>query len=853
MQIGFRATLARPKTSTAVNPTLEDQFQRYRQRGDVAALADVFDRTAPEVLRVAHHMVRDSAQAEELLQETFVAAIRSAEAYDASQRLVPWLLGILSNLARSAWRKNARVPDPARLRTRAEAAPASPEDVRDAVNGVLDEIPEPYRATLVLHLQHELSPVQIAHALNLPPATVRSHIHRGLKIVRRKLPPSTAPGVLAAMPLTLTTGLGAVREAVLVKAAALAAPTGIALVLGGLIVTKNAALAGCALICCLLFAGGAYWMLNDVDEDEASRAGAQLRRASGVEEGEEPSDAAPTLVSVGSAPRPALAPAKPMAPETLNAAAPQRVPLDTPIPEGKGSVAGTLHFEDGTPVVGVTVALWGESPVDDVTDAEGAFHLHGDWVGKRKLYVKGKRRFDAVILKAVPMKADALVQVALTIARGHEWRGTVHAAKDGAPIAGTLVTLRRPGSNSSNDLQAGYASHRTDEQGAFHFRFLPAASYTVELTEPGYTSVLGRVAIGPDTPEAAYRLKRSRPFLVTFEGLGAEAVGSKVSWSFHPVDPLGTHYSPSGKGTLEVGGQLRLDAPPPGTYRLLLFRSAHTDRIEREIIVGETQDEPLLIKRVETARIEATLRSAGGAPLSKTRLQVGSVGTPVTDEEGRFVLARVPPGSHMLWALFDTGWVALPNLEVESTGSQVVEVVMPGSAVVKGRVVGAGARAGNGNLLTVEGARRQVAMARPDGAGRFVMPHLPAGRYEFQWTQPGTSGARRVVDLVAGATIDLGDLEPAANPSVPLEVTVSRGEVRPRVLQMKLAYGSGANRGVAFMGTLNVDKNGRAYLTTLGPGTYTLVFEAAPFAAVEVSVTVVDGANETVSISLERK
>ena len=59
--------------------TLDDQqlFERFRRRGDVAALGDLFDRLAPVLLRVAIHVARDPAAAEDLVQSTFLRAIEA--------------------------------------------------------------------------------------------------------------------------------------------------------------------------------------------------------------------------------------------------------------------------------------------------------------------------------------------------------------------------------------------------------------------------------------------------------------------------------------------------------------------------------------------------------------------------------------------------------------------------------------------------------------------------------------------------------------------------------------------------------------------------------------------------------
>ena len=70
-------------------------FERFRQTGDARALAGVFDLTAPELLRVATHLVGDRATAEDLVQSTFVQVIRCAfqHAYDAERIDRPVRLG----------------------------------------------------------------------------------------------------------------------------------------------------------------------------------------------------------------------------------------------------------------------------------------------------------------------------------------------------------------------------------------------------------------------------------------------------------------------------------------------------------------------------------------------------------------------------------------------------------------------------------------------------------------------------------------------------------------------------------------------------------------------------------------
>ena len=103
----------------------ERLFERFRHKRDAGSLARVFDRTAPALLRVALHLSHDRHIAEDLLQQTFLAAIEQADRWDRERGLFPWLVGILTNRARLHRRAQQRTPDPARL---PERNPARPEE-----------------------------------------------------------------------------------------------------------------------------------------------------------------------------------------------------------------------------------------------------------------------------------------------------------------------------------------------------------------------------------------------------------------------------------------------------------------------------------------------------------------------------------------------------------------------------------------------------------------------------------------------------------------------------------------------------------------------------------------------------
>ncbi|MBK8980069.1 MAG: sigma-70 family RNA polymerase sigma factor [Planctomycetes bacterium] len=198
------------------------EFLRFRAHGDAGALARVFDATARELLLVAEHLAGDPHDAEDLVQTTFVHAMRDAAHYDARRPLLAWLCGILAHRAADLHRRRAHRPvaDLDRAEGRHDPHPdvdpvalATGAELQDAVAKAIRSLPREQRAALALRLHHGLGSAEIARALGQPQGTVRSWLSRGLVRLRALLPRSLAAPALLAMPGAPS--LARVREAVL--------------------------------------------------------------------------------------------------------------------------------------------------------------------------------------------------------------------------------------------------------------------------------------------------------------------------------------------------------------------------------------------------------------------------------------------------------------------------------------------------------------------------------------------------------------------------------------------------------------------------------------------------------------
>jgi RNA polymerase sigma-70 factor (ECF subfamily) len=211
---------------------VDSQFRRFQRHRDPAALAAVFDATAPRLLLVAMHLCRDAATAEDLVQTVFLQAIADAESFDPNRPVLPWLLGILEHRAidlrrRTQRRREAEHAASDQFRQHREASPlasAAGSELREQLAAALVRMPGEYRHALTLRLVHGLRAVEIAHAEGTSPTTVRSRLHRGLQMLRAVLPRSLGSGGLLALLtselLQARDGLATMRGKILAAAAA---------------------------------------------------------------------------------------------------------------------------------------------------------------------------------------------------------------------------------------------------------------------------------------------------------------------------------------------------------------------------------------------------------------------------------------------------------------------------------------------------------------------------------------------------------------------------------------------------------------------------------------------------------
>ncbi len=173
------------------DPALKDRFER-----DVVPLLS-------GMYSSALRMTRNPADAEDLVQETFLRAYRGFAGFQEGTNLKAWLYRILTNTFINSYRKKQREPQTVPDdnvedwylydRLAAQSSEASAETTvletmpDEDVKAALDELPEAFRMAVLLADVEGFSYKEIAGILDVPIGTVMSRLHRGRRALEKAL------------------------------------------------------------------------------------------------------------------------------------------------------------------------------------------------------------------------------------------------------------------------------------------------------------------------------------------------------------------------------------------------------------------------------------------------------------------------------------------------------------------------------------------------------------------------------------------------------------------------------------------------------------------------------------------
>ena len=177
---------ARPKGTgiLKIRDDLDDaRLTKAAQAGDRRALEDLLRRHQGQIHAICRRLAGNDADGQDATQEALIAIVRGLPRFHGKAKFSTWAYRVATNAALDELRRRSRRPVPVEAEDRPATASAGDDPASVAVRLDLDaalaQLPEEFRAPVVLRDVAGCDYAEIGQILRIPPGTVRSRIARG--------------------------------------------------------------------------------------------------------------------------------------------------------------------------------------------------------------------------------------------------------------------------------------------------------------------------------------------------------------------------------------------------------------------------------------------------------------------------------------------------------------------------------------------------------------------------------------------------------------------------------------------------------------------------------------------------
>lgn len=169
---------------------------REIKRGDARAMEEIVKRYSNKVYNLAYHLTRDSAAAEEIMQDVFLTVIAKIGTLTNEEYFSTWLYRVTTNAAYGFLRKEKKFSEQTPVENiDLEVRPNYdwsdlPDDVllseesKEVLRKSIDALPEAMRTVVIMKDMEGFKNEEIAEALGMSVPAVKSRLHRGRLILR---------------------------------------------------------------------------------------------------------------------------------------------------------------------------------------------------------------------------------------------------------------------------------------------------------------------------------------------------------------------------------------------------------------------------------------------------------------------------------------------------------------------------------------------------------------------------------------------------------------------------------------------------------------------------------------------
>jgi RNA polymerase sigma-70 factor, ECF subfamily len=178
----------------AVAGPTDAELAKRVQGGDTAAFDTLVSRHLQKAFGVAMRLLGQQEDAEDLVQDAFMAALEKIDSYDSERDFAPWFYRILVNRCLNARKSRARrstydVPAEAATGLASPLAETERSELRTHLTRALMLLPERQRTIVTMFDLEGFSSPEIAEVLGISDGTVRWHLHQARRVLREALEP----------------------------------------------------------------------------------------------------------------------------------------------------------------------------------------------------------------------------------------------------------------------------------------------------------------------------------------------------------------------------------------------------------------------------------------------------------------------------------------------------------------------------------------------------------------------------------------------------------------------------------------------------------------------------------------
>jgi len=522
--------------------------------------------------------------------------------------------------------------------------------------------------------------------------------------------------------------------------------------------------------------------------------------------------------------------------------------VDVRLPLTSGAVVqGKVMTPDGRPAVGASVTQLGERTEmimmgGESTDGAGHYRIEGLAPGTTTIQVTHDDYPRAV--KEIELE-EGLNRLDLTFEGGFAVSGLVTDIA-GNPIGGAdlrLVTAGRswggPATQSSMD-------------GTFRFPGVQDGEYAVRTEASGFAGSTGeeRVTVaGAPVDGVEIRLDPGGTIVGKVSGLAPERFAEVA------VSADGSSMFGGGAG-VDREGNYFLEHVRAGTHSVVaeLSGSARQARCQATLEAGATETRCDLVFEsgiTLSGRALQGERPVAGASLFANGQDLRHTGMTETDNEGRFSMEGLEPGTYDL-RLQDWRTGLTHDETVSLATSREITLTVP-TAQVAGRIVDMSDRSPlPGVSVVLESPDRTTREMFPtrsgttDLDGRFYIQNVGDGSWELSANKQGYAAVTQTVTVQHDRSVDSVRLEMEPTEGLTLQALLPNGQP-PAELQVAVLDGSGRS---ILHGSYASGENGRVRLSTVPAGSWTLLVAAPGGPTQRLSVQAPGG---TVPVTLPRR